>query len=73
MRTVRRHGGRVRAAMGRRLRQVHASGEAGMATAEYAVGTVAAASLAGVLLAILKSDWVRELISDLIRSALGLG
>ncbi|WP_240645869.1 DUF4244 domain-containing protein [Georgenia sp. SYP-B2076] len=52
---------------------MHASGEAGMATAEYAVGTVAAASLAGVLLAILKSDWVRELISDLIRSALGLG
>jgi len=34
---------------------------------------VAAASLASILLWILKSDWVRELISDLIRKALGLG
>ena len=73
MRTVRRRWGRASAVTGRRLRQLRASGEAGMATAEYAVGTVAAASLAGVLLAILKSDWVRELIADLIRSALGLG
>lgn len=73
MRTVRRRWGRASAVTGRRLRRLRASGEAGMATAEYAVGTVAAASLAGVLLAILKSDWVRELIADLIRSALGLG
>jgi hypothetical protein len=47
--------------------------EAGMATAEYAIGTVAAASIASVLLWILKSDWVRELVADLIRKALGLG
>ncbi|WP_152232598.1 DUF4244 domain-containing protein [Georgenia ruanii] len=70
---VRRRWGRVRAALDRRVGRLVADGEAGMATAEYAVGTVAAASLAGVLLAILKSEWVRELISDLIRSALGLG
>ncbi|KAE8762072.1 DUF4244 domain-containing protein [Georgenia thermotolerans] len=70
---VRRQRGGVRAALDRRVVRLVADGEAGMATAEYAVGTVAAASLAGVLLAILKSEWVRELISDLIRSALGLG
>ena len=70
---VRRRWGRVRAALDRRVARLAADGEAGMATAEYAVGTVAAASLAGALLAILKSDWVRELIADLIRSALGLG
>lgn len=70
---VRRRWGRVRAALDRRVGRLAGDGEAGMATAEYAVGTVAAASLAGVLLTILKSEWVRELISDLIRSALGLG
>ncbi|MFH5824960.1 DUF4244 domain-containing protein [Georgenia sp. AZ-5] len=67
MRTVRRGWGAVRARVGR------LPADAGMATAEYAVGTVAAASLAGVLLSIFKSDWVRELVSSLIRSALGLG
>nr|KEP22387.1 hypothetical protein DA06_00900 [Georgenia sp. SUBG003] len=59
--------------MTRRVSALRATGEAGMATAEYAIGTVAAASLASILLWILKSDWVRELVSDLIRKALGLG
>ncbi|TRW43173.1 DUF4244 domain-containing protein [Georgenia yuyongxinii] len=71
--TIRRRWGQARTSLGRRVARLRKQGEAGMATAEYAVGTVAAASLAGVLLAILKSEWVRELISDLIRSALGLG
>lgn len=71
--SVRRRWGRVRVALTRRVSTLRAAGEAGMATAEYAIGTVAAASLASILLWILKSDWVRELVSDLIRKALGLG
>ncbi|WP_341360066.1 DUF4244 domain-containing protein [Georgenia sp. M64] len=71
MRAVRRRWGGVRASMVRRARTLRR--EAGMATAEYAIGTVAAASIASVLLWILKSDWVRELVADLIRKALGLG
>lgn len=71
MRAVRRRWGGVRASMVRRATALRR--EAGMATAEYAIGTVAAASIASVLLWILKSDWVRELVADLIRKALGLG
>lgn len=36
------------------------SGEAGMATAEYAIGTVAATSLAGILVWLAQQDWVKE-------------
>ena len=36
------------------------SKEAGMATAEYAVGTVAATSLAGILVWLAQQDWVKE-------------
>ena len=41
--------------------------EAGMATAEYAVGTVAASSLAGLLVWLFDQDWVRSMLSDLFR------
>ncbi len=47
-------------------------GEAGMTTAEYAVGTVAACGFGGVLLKLLTSDTVVRLITDLIRRALSL-
>lgn len=47
--------------------------EAGMATAEYAIATLAAAGLAGLLIAILKSDTVRGLIEGLITSAFSIG
>ena len=36
------------------------SGEAGMATAEYAIGTVAATSLAGILVWLVQQDWVKD-------------
>lgn len=49
------------------------SGEAGMTTAEYAVGTVAAAGFAGLLLALLSSDEVRELLFNIVRAALEFG
>lgn len=41
--------------------------EAGMATAEYAVGTVAASSLAGILVWLFEQDWVRSMLADLFR------
>ncbi|WP_125773049.1 DUF4244 domain-containing protein [Antribacter gilvus] len=47
--------------------------EAGLATAEYAIATIAAAGFAGLLIAILKSGEVRELLLSIVRSALSLG
>jgi hypothetical protein len=41
----------------------------GLSTAEYAVGTVAAAGLGGLLLKILTSDWTMELIKRVIEWA----
>lgn len=43
----------------------------GMATAEYAMVTVAAAAFAGVLIVLVKSAAVRDLLMGIIRSALG--
>lgn len=51
---------------------VVADGERGMATAEYAIATVAAAGFAGLLVVILRSGEVRELLLGIIRSALSL-
>jgi hypothetical protein len=51
---------------GRRLRW----DDAGMATAEYAIATVAAAGFAGLLIAILRSDEVRGLLLGIVRGAL---
>jgi Flp pilus assembly pilin Flp len=45
----------------------------GLATVEYAIVMVAAAGLAGLLIVILKSDFVRELLEDIIKGALGQG
>lgn len=47
--------------------------EAGMATAEYAIATLAAAGLAGLLIAILKSETVRGLVEGVISSAFSIG
>jgi hypothetical protein len=44
--------------------------DAGMSTAEYAVGTVAACGFAGILYKLLTSDLVTGLITDLIKRAL---
>ncbi len=43
----------------------------GMATTEYALVTVAAAAFAGVLIALVRSDEVRELLAGILRSAFG--
>ena len=47
--------------------------EAGMSTAEYAVGTVAACGFAGLLLKLLTSHDVLSLLTKLIANALGVG
>lgn len=44
--------------------------EQGMTTAEYAVGTVAAAGLGGILIKLLASEEVREMLLRVISSAL---
>ena len=43
--------------------------DAGLSTAEYAVGTVAAAGLGGVLSKLLTSDWAMELSRKIIEWA----
>ena len=47
--------------------------EDGLATAEYAIATVAAAGFAGLLIVVLRSGEVREMLLGLVRSALSLG
>ena len=44
--------------------------DAGMTTAEYAVGTLAACAFAAVLLAVVSSDSVRGIIARVITTAL---
>ena len=48
-----------------------AGGDLGMATAEYAVGTLAAVGFAGLLFAVLRSGEVQGLLLELVRRALG--
>jgi hypothetical protein len=44
--------------------------DTGAATAEYAVATMAAVAFAGLLVAIMRSDEVRGILTDLVRRAL---
>lgn len=44
--------------------------DAGAATAEYAIATMAAVAFAGLLVIIMRSDEVRGILTDLIRRAL---
>ena len=48
-------------------------GDAGMSTAEYAIGTVAACGFAGVLWAVVHSDAVARLLQGIVERALTLG
>jgi hypothetical protein len=54
----------------RRWARVHATGEAGMSTAEYAVGTVAACAFAAVLYRVVTGGSVVDALSELVSSAL---
>ena len=52
--------------------RLHLVGDAGMATAEYAIATIAAAGFAGLLVVVLRSDEVRGLLTGLVRTALSM-
>ena len=52
--------------------QTAGSGDAGMTTAEYAVGTVAACGFGGVLVAVLKDPSVQDMIKNVLLGALKL-
>ena len=49
------------------------SSEAGAATAEYAIATMAAVGFAGLLVTILRGDEVKEILTDMVRRALTFG
>lgn len=57
---------RLRARVRTRLR-----GDAGMNSAEYAVGTVAAVAFAGILYKVVTSDAIRAALAGVIQRALG--
>ena len=60
---------RMLSALWRRCRDY---GDRGMSTAEYAVGTVAAAAFAGLLFKIVTSPEVRRMLLAIIHRALSL-
>lgn len=60
---------RILTALRRRCRDAN---DRGMSTAEYAVGTVAAAAFAGLLFKILTSPEVRRMLLTIIHRALTL-
>ena len=55
-----------------RCRAVRDAADAGMTTAEYAVGTLAACAFAAVLMADVRSGAVKSALTDLIASALSI-
>lgn len=59
----------VRSKIAQRCRM---GGDRGMSTAEYAVGTVAAAAFAGLLFKLVTSPEVRQLLFGIIKRALQL-
>jgi Protein of unknown function (DUF4244) len=56
--------------LARRWAAVRAGGEAGMSTAEYAVGTVAACAFAAVLYRVVTGGSIVTGLTDLVESAL---
>ena len=59
-----------RSRLGRRWAAVRATAEAGMSTAEYAVGTVAACAFAAVLYRVVTGGSIVTGLTDLVESAL---
>lgn len=52
--------------------RMRALGEAGMTTAEYAVGTLAACTFAAVLIAVVRSGTIKAALARIITSALSI-
>lgn len=65
-------GGRRPRGLRARMHAVRQRADAGLATAEYAIATVAAAGFAGLLITVLRSNAVRDLLTSIVRSALSL-
>lgn len=61
---------KIAVASGIRRRPRQVGGEAGMSTAEYAVGTIAACAFAAVLYQVVTGDSIVSALRDLISSAL---
>lgn len=61
----------VRCTLVTRFSTIRRTAEAGMTTAEYAVGTLAACAFAGVLLAVVRSGTVKSALASVIAAALG--
>ena len=55
-----------------RLVQLRERADAGMTTAEYAVGTIAACAFAALLLMVIKSGAVEGLVTTVITTALSV-
>ena len=62
----------MRRSLSKRWRAVRLRTDAGMTTAEYAVGTLAACAFAAVLLAVVRSGPIRAALAKVITSALGI-
>ncbi|MGW4638274.1 DUF4244 domain-containing protein [Sphaerisporangium sp. NPDC004334] len=63
---------RVQTSASTRVKVARIRAQAGMSTAEYAVGTIAACAFAGLLFKIVSSPEVRKMLSDIISRALRL-
>lgn len=55
-----------------RREQLVGRAQAGMTTAEYAVGTLAACAFAAVLMAVVRSGSIKDALTGLITSALSI-
>lgn len=62
----------MRRSVTNRCRVIRAQADAGMTTAEYAVGTLAACAFAATLLAVVRSGAIQSALSGLITSALSI-
>jgi Flp pilus assembly pilin Flp len=58
--------------MEKKVKEIDWLNESGATTAEYAIITLAAVGFAGILLAILRSEEVKGMLLDLVRSALSV-
>ena len=65
-------GDSMRRSLAIRCRAIRAAAEAGMTTAEYAVGTLAACAFAAVLMAVVRSGAIKSALTGLITSALSI-
>lgn len=71
-RTVRNDSRALRRRLTIRFDRLRHRGQAGMTTAEYAVGTLAACAFAATLLAVVRSGAIKSALAGLIASALSI-